>query len=259
MKAPMSVVIAVLISVAGVVAAAAGALIVRRRVPIDVLRGHHDVAAAILGVMGTLYAVLLAFTVVIVWNHFNDAAAAIDSEANHAGALSRLAQGLDPIEERRVRASLSGYLNAVIRDEWPAMREGHDAAAAQKALTGLWSEYRAMSPAAGRQQTIYTESIKQLEAISDSRCLRLHSLNDDVPALMWIILITGGAMVVMFTYLFGPERVSVHVLMVTALATLICMSLFLVLALDNPFDGWPTLSSDVLQIELNRVSDGTER
>jgi hypothetical protein len=47
-------------------AAVAATFLIRRRLPSAVLRSGHDVAAAILGVIGTLYAVLVAFTVIIV-------------------------------------------------------------------------------------------------------------------------------------------------------------------------------------------------
>lgn len=237
----MSLVVATVIAVLAIATAVTGAVVVRHTIPGDVLRGHHDVAAAILGVMGTLYAVLLAFTVIVTWNHYTDANNATDAEAAHLGDLSRLT------ESDRVRTLIHNYRRAVVDDEWPAMRRGEQSAVAQSALRALWNECRSTRPANAREDAIYAESMRQLVAISDSRRARIHSLRDDVPPLMWIILIGGGAMVVAFTYLFGPQRIALHALMVGALATLIVMSLFLVHALDNPFDGWPHIDPGVMQ------------
>jgi hypothetical protein len=38
-----------------------GLLLVRRLVPLDLLQMHHEVGGYIIGVMGTIYAVILAF------------------------------------------------------------------------------------------------------------------------------------------------------------------------------------------------------
>ena len=243
----MSLLAATVVAVLAIATAVTGAIVVRRTIPGDVLRGHHDVAAAILGVMGTLYAVLLAFTVVVVWNHYTDANNATDAEASHLADLSRIT------EQARVRALIDDYRRVVVADEWPAMQRGKTSPLAQSALTALWTECRAVKPTNSREETIYSEAMEQMVAISDSRRARIHSLRDDVPPLMWIILIGGGAMVVSFTYLFGPERIALHALMVGALATLIVMSLFLVHALDNPFDGWPRIAPDAMQVGSSRL------
>ena len=50
------------------VLATAGALLVRRWVPVEVLERHNEVAGFIYSVIGVMYAVLLGFTAIIVWN-----------------------------------------------------------------------------------------------------------------------------------------------------------------------------------------------
>ena len=42
-----------------------GTLLVRRRVPVEVLERHNEVAGFIYGVIGVVYAVLLGFTAII--------------------------------------------------------------------------------------------------------------------------------------------------------------------------------------------------
>ena len=48
------------------VLATAGALLVRRWVPVEVLERHNEVAGFIYSVIGVMYAVLLGFTAIIV-------------------------------------------------------------------------------------------------------------------------------------------------------------------------------------------------
>jgi hypothetical protein len=51
--------------------AVAGALLVRRWATVDVLERHNEVAGFIYAVIGVLYAVLLGFTAIIVWERFD--------------------------------------------------------------------------------------------------------------------------------------------------------------------------------------------
>ena len=72
--------------------AVAGALLVRRWVTVEVLERHNDVAGFIYAVIGVLYAVLLGFTAIIVWERFDQAQANVEREANELGDLFRQAK-----------------------------------------------------------------------------------------------------------------------------------------------------------------------
>ena len=67
---------------ATVLFAAAGTLLARRWVSVEVLKLNNEVAGFIYGVIGVLYAVLLGFTAIIVWERFDNAQAGVDEEAN---------------------------------------------------------------------------------------------------------------------------------------------------------------------------------
>ena len=76
-----------------------GLLLVRRLVPLDLLQMHHEVGGYIIGVMGTIYAVILAFVVFVVWNQYQMANAAVVAEANSLGDLSRMTRRLpEPLQ-----------------------------------------------------------------------------------------------------------------------------------------------------------------
>lgn len=231
------------------------AMTLHRKVPPEAFRGSEGVATAILGILGTLFAVLLGFTVIMVWDHYSDAASALHLEATHIADLRHLAQGFDPADDARIRTALSAYLSTVIRDEWPSMARGEDDARAKKALGGIWAAYRSVNTADTKQQAIYAESIAHLSQLTDARRLRLRALHDDVPGLMWIALIVGGLVVVTTTFFFVPSNVALHSALVGGVAALITLNLFLIYSLDNPFNGWPSIAPDILQQELGYLQD----
>lgn len=73
-----------------------------------------------------------------------------------------------------------------------------------------------------------------------------------LPAILWVVLIVGGIEVVGFTYLFGLESTTVHVLMVAALTFIIGLVLFTVAALDYPFEGDVHIGPDAFEQVLGR-------
>jgi hypothetical protein len=95
----------VLIGVA-VASSVAGLLVVRRLVPAAVLQPQHDVASPKFQVIGTLYAVPLAFVVVVVWQQFQSASVTVDVEATKLSDLYRDAEEYPEAERVRLRRQL---------------------------------------------------------------------------------------------------------------------------------------------------------
>src|SRR5215213_2349861 len=101
-----------------------GLRLVRRVVPLPVHETQHEVGGFIIGVMGAIYAVLLAFVVVAVWGQFSDAKLVVESEANHLNDLSRMAQGFGGPTQRRTLGGLKNYTRAAVDEEWETMSRG---------------------------------------------------------------------------------------------------------------------------------------
>jgi hypothetical protein len=78
-----------------------GPVIVRRRVNLDKLTTNNEVAGFKFAVIGVLYAVLLAFAVIVVWEKFNDAEKFVAQEVGGAAALYRLPGESEPSQEPR--------------------------------------------------------------------------------------------------------------------------------------------------------------
>jgi Na+/proline symporter len=84
---------AVILIVPTTLLAMAGPVIVRRYVQVDHLRTNNEVAGFKFATVGVLYAVLLAFAVVVVWEKFNQAESEVAKEAGAAATVFRLTQG----------------------------------------------------------------------------------------------------------------------------------------------------------------------
>jgi hypothetical protein len=244
-----------LLMVSGTVGAALlGLLLVRRLVPLDFLQMHHEVGGYIIGVMGTIYAVILAFVVFTVWNQYQMTEAAVMAEANGVGDLSRMNKRLPDPLQTQVRGALVNYVQAVIHSEWAALGRQSESQEAWSALQKLWEIYRGADPPRDeRAEIFYSESLRQMNNLSDSRRTRLFANHGKVPTLMWVLLWLEGAIILGFTYFFGVRSIRSQCLMTVALALVVSLNLFLIQELDQPFSGLAQISAAPLEQELARI------
>src|SRR6201985_928452 len=103
------------------VSAMLGPVVIRRFVQLDKLRTNNEVAGFKFATVGVLYAVLLAFAVIVVWEKFSQAEDTVAKEAGAAASIYRLADGIGQDTGTALHDRLTAYLTAVINEEWPAM------------------------------------------------------------------------------------------------------------------------------------------
>jgi hypothetical protein len=218
-------------------AAMAGSAVMRRHVGLERLSANNEVAGFKFATLGVLYAVLLAFGVVVVWERFNDAENAVAQEASAAAAIYGLAQGIGTGPGEAVRTRLSEYLEAAVADDWPAMAQGRLSPAGTRALDDLYATLVNVRPGDIREATILTEILRQLDALTQARRDRLVMASGTVPGVIWLVLFGGAVLTVGFTFFFGTRNVWAQATMTGALALLIFASLFVVVAIDRPFVG----------------------
>ncbi len=232
----------------------AGLLLVRRYVDIDWLKRHHEVASYFFLMIGTLYAVLVAFAIFVVWSDFKDAGINLEHEATEVADLSRLSTAMPDAHRKSMSMALMEYLNAVVEDEFPAMAQGRDSQRTWDAVQKLWDAYGTFRPETPQMQAYLAESLRHLIQLSDFRRTRLFASRGTVPATLWCLLVSGGILLIAFTYFLGHESVWSQAGMTAALAGILAFSLFLVLSLDSPYSGVSRVTPHAFQVELGHVA-----
>src|SRR6185503_19994312 len=103
---------------------------------------------------------------------YEDAATAVESEAGVASLVYRdlTAYGteMDP-----ARHSLRSYVNSVLDDEWPLLREGKRSNRTEERLSTLFANIAAVTPTNEREAAIYRESLMQLNEMVALRRARM--------------------------------------------------------------------------------------
>jgi uncharacterized protein DUF4239 len=214
-----------------------GPAIVRRYVPLNRLRSNNEVAGFKFATVGVIYAVLLAFAIIVVWEKFNKAEDDVAKEASAAATVFRLTQGIDAEHGAAIRKAVSDYLQAAVDKDWPAMDRGKASRDVTVALNEIYNAVLKFHSFDAQEGLVIGEILRNVDGISAARRERLVTADGTVPAIIWMVLFTGAFLTVAFTFFFGTANLRAQVLMSGALSILIFSGLMTIIVIDRPFSG----------------------
>jgi hypothetical protein len=207
--------------------------------------------------VGGIYAVVLAFVAVGVYEALERSTNIASAEADSLGSLTYDSAGLPKELGELIRVDVYKYIDIVHEKEWPAQQAYH---MEESNYAEGWTQMRKISrdisayePATPGQATVKATMVHLTNDLLIARNSRLLAANEHLPDAVWEMLIFGLLLVVVYIYLFGPHSFRMH-LAVTAL-TMVSISLIftLVIALDYPFRGELSVSDESL-LSVKEVS-----
>lgn len=239
--------------------AMAGPVVVRRFVRLDRLRTNNEVAGFKFATVGVLYAVLLAFAIVVVWEKFNVAENDVAKEAGAAATIFRLSDGLSAERRAALRSAMNAYLSSAISKDWPAMERGTLDSDVTSALSNVYATLLNSRAGGGQDTFLIAEILRQLDQISAARRARLVTADGNVPEILWFVLFGGAIVTVGFTFFFGTQNLRAQSLMTGALAALVFSALLTVVVIDHPFAGSVKVEPEALVHVLDDFAGAPRR
>jgi len=225
------------------------ALVVHRFAPGEFFEEHYEQAGFIFAVIGVVYAVLLAFVAIGVWERFDAAESQTYSEANAVVDIYRQASALP--QKAEIRSAIRGYTTVVIDDEWPKMVEGTHSTEADAAIERLAHDIDILQPKTLGQQDVHTAMLGSLGQTLSDRAARISMGATGLNPIVWVVLACGAIVAVGFSFLFPFKRKRMQVVMVGALAFSIAIVFYLTTAIDYPFHGDITVQPHAFENALH--------
>lgn len=216
----------------------------QRRYSSDMLRKHNDVAGFLFSAVGVIYAVVLGFVVVVVWEKYDSTVANVDTEIAAVSDLYRTAAGFSEPARSQIRTDLSRYTDEMIHVEWPLMARRTDVAKDSALLEGLAHRINGYVPKTAGDSNVQQASLTQLTRLFDSRRQRLIQSVPSVPLVLWFALVVGALAMMVFAFLFGVENRRAQLVMTAILAGLIAVLFIVISEFDEPFNGSVSISDD---------------
>jgi hypothetical protein len=246
-------VLAVTIIGGGLALCLVGILVARHLAGLHFSQEHKDVAGYIQQIMGTLYAVLIAFAVLTAWERYREAQFVAESEANNLNDTFRMAQGLSLPERDDFRRTLVEYGRCLVDEEWPLLGTGKEGQGTRAAYRHLWDLVSAMSPVTERDKILYAAVVNQLDDLSDGHRQRLIFSRTHISGIIWFSLVAGGLLTVGFSFFFGLKHLGRQAFMTLFFAGIILLNLFVIAALDRPFSGPSRIQPSAMRFVVERM------
>jgi hypothetical protein len=236
-----------------------GPAIVRHYVPLDRLSANNEVAGFKFATVGVIYAVLLAFAILVVWERFNKADSDVANEASAAATVFRLTQSLDADHGAAVRYATVNYLREAVDKDWPAMGHGTSSRDVTIALTEIYDAVLKFHTFGSFESPVVAEILRDVDRISEMRRQRLVVASGIVPGIIWAILFTGAFVAIGFTFFFGTANLRAQMVTSGAVAILIFSGLLTVVAIDHPFAGTVKVGPEALIAVIQDFGDKAPR
>ena len=233
----------ILIITACVIAALAFLFLVTRSSAANSRKESNDFTGAVVTVIGTTYAVILAFMLSGVWNNLQAAQANSEQEANSLVNIWRISANIDPATGNDVQALCVKYAQNALSVEWPAMYKGKPLPPqGSEMINQLWRLAGQSQDRGGGTYVATYQFVEELRMLTEYRRIRLMHSREELPGILRTVLIAGGIITVAASCFFGVQNFRFHVLQVIVLSFLISLVLVAIADIDRPYQG-----SDVVQ------------
>ena len=200
---------------------------------------HDSVpAAAVFGVLGVAFAVILAFVMLIAFESYGRAEEGASREAVAVTQLARVSRLFPVAQSDELRDGLGCYARAVVSDEWPLMSQGRESDVVVAWIAQIEATIDEM-PADDRVSEIALGHwLDEMAVRREGRRARLAEAAPTIPESVWLMLVLGAILTVAYVVVFADrrERWWTQSVMVGTITALIVSGLLVINFLDRPYE-----------------------
>ena len=244
--------------VVSVLVAAVSMWVADRTLTKPVETGHNGALSPFMTSVSLVYGALLGFTIVVGWEQFSSAEANVSNEASTLTTMYRQTVGMPVPEQTQMRQLLRNYTTAVAGPEWEkAVRDGGGTESARDALNEMYWVL------GSKQSSVESNPISQkfldkVDTLASERNQRILDAKPRIPGLLWTGLLFGGVVLVALGGFMRLGSVRAHLLLLSAVAVLLGLLLFINFWLDHPFGNQLGVTSEPFEQTL-AVFDSIDR
>lgn len=235
---------------------------VRKTFKQEDLLEHSPILEPLLGVVGTLFSVLLGFLVAGAMERYHDARVNVDLEANAVGDVFRLARGLEEADRIRIRDCCREYVNDVLDDEWKLMETHKSSDKAQEEYQRLWDAALSIQPQTDRITNIHQTILSSMQSVGQNRRMRIVASQHGLGEMQWLVVMLGSIITVIFTLLFPMRKASFHLILTLLVTLSLGLNIWLLSAYSTPFAGELRIVPYMFQLlreQTFKADDGAPR
>jgi type II secretory pathway pseudopilin PulG len=211
------------------------------------LRSPDDtgLVAGVTGIVMTLFAFVLAFAVVSLYDQFNEAKASV---AGETAALIRIVQDSSGFPTRRkelIDTAIRDYVKEVNQHEFKAMHDGKASVndPARTKFRALFKTLQNYEPKTEAQKAFYGSAIASLNDALTQRRTRLDLVDAAIPQAFATLIFLTAILSIVTTFFIATKNKALEFVLVSFIAIIVGTGLITVLLLQYPFSGSVSVSA----------------
>jgi amino acid transporter len=239
---------AVVVFLAAYLIAAGVYVVVAKLAATEWARAFKGVSPGMLPPLGILFALLVGFIAVEVWNNFEKAKTAVATEASALRAVILLAEMFPQDERARLHAQVNRHIEVAVNEEWQQMAEQRATLSLlPTALIEALHGTLAMKPADDGLRYAQPEVIRALHTALEARRQRIVVSEAAVGSVKWVGILLQGLCTLVAIAIVHSENRRASAISLTLFATGIALSVLLIAAYSRPFTGSNSVKPELLK------------
>ena len=192
--------------------------------------------AGVAAMVITIFALVLAFVIVNLYNSYVSATNNVAAEATSLTELVQDARGFPSAAQARVDRAVGRYV-ADVRREFRALRAGHPDPRAQQELDDIFHALESYTPATFPQQQFYVSATEQLHMIVQERESRIDAAETSIPKPLLQLMLLLAVLTLATSLFIQTHYWRVDLAIVATIAVVVSAGLLTAVILQYPFSG----------------------
>ncbi|WP_309729040.1 DUF4239 domain-containing protein [Chamaesiphon sp. OTE_75_metabat_556] len=214
---------------------------------------YNELINATVATVGVFFGITLGLISVGAWQEFTDISTNVNQEVSSINVLYR-AVSLYPDPSRDLlRNGLKEYVHYAIYEEWPSQQKGIVPKGGTAKVTAFQKNLYAFEPVSESMKSVHGETIAAFNDMIRQRRSRLQSVTNGLPSTLWLVVIFGSLLNLVIPWLLVYDRQFMQDLTIVLTAATIGLLVFLMAAMDYPFRGEFSVTSESFQLIYDRM------
>lgn len=224
------------------------------------LVSNTDLISSVYQVMGTVYAILLTFTLWGVWQNFTEANASVQNEVYALLDLVHIWEAAPHIKNVQLRHAAFLYCTEVIEQEWPLLKNYNTALinrreSSHSITLSVTHAVQQIAPEGERENILFSQVLNMLTRWLDARRTRLLIARGDSARAVWPLLFTGAIVLFAFNGLFVAKTIAIWSSLLFGISLVIGVTFYLIFSLDCPFAGTLSVDSEPFTLAIDLLKN----
>lgn len=210
----------------------------------------NDIVGHFLSMSGVFYGITLGLIAVSTYETFGAAESSVTNEANALNTLYRATNLFERSDKKQMRTTLKKYATYMAKDGWELQREGKVPTGLSAIVDTFQKELIDYQLITDKDKIVFEEVLKHFNDLSERRRLRVSNITAGLPGTIWLILLLGAFVNIALTWLLVINNRRFDILINTLSGILLGSLIYWIAAMDNPFRGEYSVSSEPFELLL---------